>query len=125
MNALDLARTAYSPVNAPIRTGRSVEFEAFARATRDLKRASENPKLGFPALARAIHENRRLWTVLATDIADPDNALPADLRARIMYLCRFTDAHSKQVLQGKVSAAILVEINASMMRGLRPRDVAP
>jgi flagellar protein FlaF len=120
-----LARTAYSPVNAPIRTGRSVEFEAFARTTRELKRAAENPALGFPALARAIHENRRLWIALAADVSDPDNELPDDLKARIIYLSRFTSEHSGLVLRSKAPVNILIEINAAIMRGLRPREVAP
>ncbi|WP_371808523.1 flagellar biosynthesis regulator FlaF [Ruegeria sp. HKCCA6948] len=32
-----------------------------------------------------MHENRRLWTVLASGVMDTGNALPNDLRARIFF----------------------------------------
>ncbi len=97
MNAQNLARQAYTNQAAPIRTTRGTEYEVFAKITHRLNAAARKGKMGFPALASAIHDNRKLWTMLAADVADDDNGLPNDLRARIFYLAEFTPGHSRQV----------------------------
>jgi len=119
VNAQNLARRAYTNRSAPIRTPRGTEYEIFANISHRLKAAAQKGKRGFPALAGAIHDNRKLWTILAVDVADKDNGLPKDLRARIFYLAEFTQSHSRQVLRNGASVAPLLEINAAIMRGLR------
>lgn len=119
MNAQNLARRAYSNKSAPIRTPRGTEYEIFAQITHRLKAAAIKGKPGFSALAEAIHDNRKLWTLLAVDVADPNNGLPKDLRARIAYLSKFTQSHSSDVLRKGASVAPLLEINSAIMRGLR------
>jgi flagellar protein FlaF len=114
-----LAQAAYSQDSAPIRTIRGTEYEIFARVTHRMRLAAAQGKTGFAALAEAIHNNRRLWTLLAADVADSENGLPRDLRARIFYLAEFTQDYSGKVLSKGASIAPLVEINAAMMRGLR------
>jgi len=123
--ATTLAKTAYANPGQPVRTARGTEFEVFARITRRLKQAADAGKAQFPALATAVYDNRKLWTVLASDVAGPENELPSDLRARLFYLNKFTQAHSRKVLAEGASADILIEINTSIMRGLRQeRSVA-
>lgn len=119
MNAQSLARNAYSPTTAPIRTSRGTEYEAFARTTHRMKSAVQGPGRKIKAIAQAIHENRQLWTVLATDVADDANMLPQRLRAQILYLSEFTRQHSRKVLAGEASLDVLIDINTAMMRGLR------
>ncbi len=119
MNALNMAKTAYATAQSPIRTPRSTEYEAFARITHRLKEASKKGRAGFASLAEAIHNNRRLWTLLAGDVADSENGLPRELRAQIFYLAEFTNHHSTLVLNGEGDVDVLVEINTSIMRGLR------
>lgn len=119
MNATTLAKTAYANPGQPTRTQRGIEYELFARVTRRLKAAAQATKEHFPALAEALYENRRLWTVIAVDVASPENALPAALRARLFYLNEFTQAHSAKVLRGEASAEVLIDINTAIMRGLR------
>lgn len=119
MTAHLLAKTAYStPKQAAFRTPRSVEYDLFAQITARLNAAARTGRAGFPALAAALHENRRLWTALAADVAETGNALPEALRAQLFYLAEFTRAHTSQVLAGKESAEVLVEINTAVMRGL-------
>jgi len=71
-----MARTAYAQTTAPIRTNQGTEYEAFAQITGRMKDASSKGRLGFYALASAIHDIRRLWTLLETYVADAANALP-------------------------------------------------
>ncbi len=125
MNALNLAQTAYATTQSPIRTPRSIEYEAFARITHLLKEAAAKGRMGFAHLADAIHRNRRLWTMLARDVADAGNGLPGELRARIFYLAEFTNHHSTLVLNGEAEIDPLIEINTAIMRGLRSQAGAP
>ncbi|MGB0497875.1 MAG: flagellar biosynthesis regulator FlaF [Rubricella sp.] len=97
-------------------TPRAVEYEAFARVTAALGTAKSGP---FAALATALHENRRLWDMLAADIAGDANELPVELRARIFYLAEFTRLQTGRILAGEAEPDILVEINTAIMRGLR------
>ncbi|WP_282120341.1 flagellar biosynthesis regulator FlaF [Ruegeria atlantica] len=114
-----LAQRAYAQTAAPTRTPRDTEYEAISKITRRLKAAAAGQQSDFGAFVQALHENRRLWTVLASGVTDSDNALPNDLRARIFYLAEFTEQHSSQVLGNKASVEPLLEINMAVLRGLR------
>lgn len=118
MNAIHQARQAYAPAQAPCRTDRSTEHLVFSRITAALKKAHTASPADFPALAAALHENRRLWTILAADVADDDNGLPAQLRAQLFYLAEFTLLHTGRILNGEADAGALIDINTSVMRGL-------
>ncbi len=119
-------KTAYASIDTPVKTPRSVEYETFAQVTRRLARADADRKApgGFTELAEALHDNQRLWNVLASDVAGERNQLPKELRARLFYLAEFTRLHSRNVLSGAGAAGVLVEINTAVMRGLRERQEA-
>lgn len=119
MNALAQARSAYSSASAPTRTPKSIEYEAVARITARLQSAATRENDSFPALVAALHDNSRLWSLFAVNVADKDNALPNELRARLFYLAEFTQAHTNKVLARKASVAPLLEVNAAILRGLR------
>jgi flagellar protein FlaF len=119
VNALDLARTAYASPGTPARTLRGLEYDLFARVTHRLKSSQARGRNDFALLAQALHENRQLWAALASDVAEPGNALPKTLRAQLFYLYEFTEQHSAKVLEGRASAEVLIDINTAVMRGLR------
>lgn len=123
MNATQLAQTAYRNQAQTIRTERGLEYDAFARITHHLGLAAAKGREDIHNLAAALHDNRRLWTILATDVADPENPLPQELRARIVYLAQFSHHHSTMVLNGDASIQPLIDINTAMMRGLSNRQI--
>jgi len=123
VNAVDRARTAYTNLSSAAKTPRSVEHDAFLRVTRQLQNASREGAT-FPELVAALHENRRLWNVIAADVADPANQLPDDLRARLFYLAEFVTHHSRKVADRTASIDALVEVNTAIMRGLRHQSEA-
>lgn len=122
MNAFSRANSAYATVSGPTRTARDIEYEALARITRSLQKAALKGRSGFPELAEALHKNNKLWSIFAVEVADFNNPLDKELRARIFYLAEFTRAHTSAVLARKASVAPLVEINTSIMRGLRNKE---
>lgn len=121
MNSYAMAQRAYAPTGAPTKSPRSIEYDVIARVTSRLKSAIMKNQL--PQLLESLHENRKLWRTLAIDVADPANALPKDLRARIFYLAEFTDHHTNAVIRKKVSAVPLLEINTAILRGLKQDGV--
>lgn len=119
MNAILQAQTAYGQTNHPIRTMRGTEYETVARITHRLKSAAAAGTDNMAELAAAVHDNRRMWTLFATAVADTDNPLPRELRARIFYLSEFTTQHSRKILNREVGADALIEVNTAVLRGLR------
>lgn len=124
MNAVDMAQRAYGVNAAPVRTNRSTEYAVFSRITHNLKSAAKSGQSGFADLAGALHDNRRLWSILASEVSQDANALPVDLRAQIFYLAEYVNSHSRRVLKGEASADALLEINTAIMRGLAERGSA-
>ncbi|MCB1310474.1 MAG: flagellar biosynthesis regulator FlaF [Sedimentitalea sp.] len=119
MNATIQAHRAYSAVSAPTRTPRGTEYEAVARITHKIRAANARGAEGFTALVEALHDNKKLWTIFAVDVADPGNRLPDDLRARIFYLAEFTHHHTSKVLARQADVEPLLDINTAILRGLR------
>ena len=124
MNVATHAHSLYGQARS-LKTPRDLEYEVFARVTGRLRRAlSLSEPEAMPERIAAIDENRRLWTLLALDLAHPDNAYPRELRARLLYLADFSLQTGDRILGGEDRAgelaAALVDINTIVMRGLRP-----
>lgn len=118
MNVIEQARQAYAPTQVSIRTERSVEAQLISQVTARLRKAATTNPDNFPALAAALHDNRRMWNTMAAGVADADNALPSQLRAQLFYLAEFTEHHSREVLRGRANAGALIDINTAVLRGL-------
>jgi flagellar protein FlaF len=111
---------SYSPTkygNSVVRTARDAEYDVFSRVTRMLRQADEAGH-GIDRIA-AVDKNNQLWTILASDLASPGNALRDHVRAGLLSLAGFALRHGHLALSGKVSLAPLIDINMAMMRGLR------
>ncbi|WP_417589289.1 flagellar biosynthesis regulator FlaF [Pararhodobacter oceanensis] len=125
MNVAAHAQSAYGSTTRILKTPRDIEYDVLARITGRLqKHLPQDAKRLTPDLVAVLDENRRLWTTFATDLADKDNGFPQALRAQMFYLAEFTLQHTHKVLAGKASADVLVEINTSVMRGLRGQGQA-
>ena len=117
MNAILQAQQAYAPIRPTIQTHRAIEAQIITDITVRMTRQTGD----YPALVRAVHDNRSMWTTLAIDVADPANGLPAPLRAQIFYLAEFTDHHSQRFLRGETDLTALIDINTAVIRGLNAR----
>jgi flagellar biosynthesis activator protein FlaF len=113
------AQATYARPEAPMRSARSIEYDILARTTKALTTAARRKADDFAGLVAALHDNQRLWSTFAADVADDDNGLPQALRARLFYLFEFTVTHSRNILDGRGSVDVLVDINTAVMRGLR------
>lgn len=123
MNATQLARQAYAPSTFSLKPGRAIEAQIVGQVTSRLKAAAAKSQSDFPGFVKAMHENRQMWLILATDVAHEDNGLTKELRAQIFYLAEFTELHTAKVLRGQASAEPLIEINTAILRGLNAGQV--
>lgn len=112
-------RNAYPSAEAAARTPRSLEYSLLAQITHRLSAAWALKKEDYSGFAGALNDNLRMWTTLASDVAESTNGLPAPLRAQLFYLYEFTAAHSRAILDNRGSVEVLLEINTAVMRGLR------
>lgn len=119
MNASKQAQQAYSAARGTARTPRRIEYETLGRLSARMRSAAAEGPTGFTSLARAVHDNRRLWTVFAAQAVSAENHLPDTLKSRILYLSEFTRQHSSKVLARSASVEPLLDINAAVMAGLR------
>lgn len=118
MSALAYQQNGYLTATKSTGSPRIIEYQLFSRITGQLSRCVQSDHT-FPDLVAALNENQNLWQTLALDIIDSDNELPAQLRAQLFYLFEFTRKHTSSVLRGEADAQALIDINTSIMRGLR------
>ena len=111
---------AYQSAAQQAEDPRSVEYRLFAEVTRSLMTASELAATDIGGRMTALDWNRRLWSVLATDCAQPGNALPDAVRANVISLGLWVNRHTSAVMAGAESFGPLIEVNRAMMQGLSP-----
>ena len=121
MSAYLATEAGYLGVTRSTGTPREIEYQLFSQITGRLHRAND-PEVQFSDLAEAVFDNLSLWRTIALDVADQDNDLPDMLRAQLFYLYEFTSVHTRKVLQREADATALIEINTSIMRGLKPKQ---
>ncbi len=116
------ALDGYAAAASSVRTDRGTEYRAFARVTSSLqahKAIDPTDETAFPALAEAVFDNQRLWSLLASGLRRDGNALPIELRVQLLSLAEFVQKHSRAVLRRQDNVEPLIDINTSIMRGLR------
>jgi flagellar protein FlaF len=113
------AASAYGAVIRTTESGRDIEYRVFERVTAALQSA-QCPEAHFTQKIKAAHDNRQLWQTLACDLADKDNALPPDLRARLIGLSIWVTRETDRALRSDGSLQDLIDINRTIMPGLQP-----
>ena len=108
---------AYQKAQAAAENPRNAEYRLFGQVTASLLDASTTGAKGKP-LVDAIDWNRRLWSTLAVDCMDEHNALPMDLKARIVSLSLWVARYSSEVMQQGAPLDPLIDVNRNMMQGL-------
>lgn len=110
---------AYTTAATRAETPRELEYRLFGQVTRALMHASTLDKSDISGRIDALDWNRRLWTTLATDCADPDNAMAPALRAQIISISLFVGRHSSVIMRGgDDDFETLIDINRMVMQGL-------
>ena len=115
---------AYQKAATRAEPPRDAEYRLFGQVTRALMAASQVDRFDVATRIDAIDWNRRLWSTLAQDCANPGNQLPVQVRANIISLSLWVGRHSSAVMRGEESFEDLIEVNKMIMQALGAR-VAP
>ncbi|HXA38722.1 MAG TPA: flagellar biosynthesis regulator FlaF [Phenylobacterium sp.] len=115
---------AYNQAAKRAESPRQAEYRLFAQVTLALMEAAKAEVSDIPARVDALDWNRRVWTALGEDCAQPGNALPAPLRASIISLAIWVGRHTSAAIRGQEKIEPLIEINRMIMQGLAPAQVA-
>ena len=109
---------AYKTAAARAETPREMEYRLFGQVTRALMHASTLDSSEIAARIDALDWNRRLWSTLATDCSDPNNAMVPALKAQIISISLFVSRHSSVIMRGEDDFEALIDINRMVMQGL-------
>ena len=119
MNEISAAEILYKTDANLVQAPRQAEYGIFAKITHSLSVSDKQKNVAFSDYVTALHQNRKLWSTLASDVADAENKLPPALRAQILYLAEFTNVHTSRILNERAAVQPLIDINLAIMRGLK------
>jgi flagellar biosynthesis activator protein FlaF len=100
---------------------RATEYRTMAMVTASLLKVKDAGRNDLGALAAAIQDNRRLWSIFALDCAQADNKMDMAMRAQIVSLAVYVDRQSSAVLREGAEIEPLIDINRTIMEGLAGR----
>lgn len=109
---------AYQSAAQRAENPREAEYRLFGQVTRALMEAAKADPSDLKTRIDALDWNRRLWSALATDCADPSNAMPDAARAQIISLSIWVAKHTSAVMRREEEIDDLVEVNRIIMQGL-------
>ncbi len=113
-----MSLNAYKAAATRAENPRELEYRLFGEVTRSLMHAATVDRTDITTRINALDWNRRLWSALATDCSDPDNALNMGMRAQIISISLFVSKHSSAIMRGEEDFEPLIDINRSIMQGL-------
>lgn len=108
------AARAYRAASAH-RGPREQEADVFRRVTGALRTAQQGTPMD---QVKAIADNTRLWMMVGDLLRDPENALPAALRASIVSVGK---ALQREMQQPSPDLAFLIAVNEDITAGLSGR----
>ena len=113
------AHQAYKNAQRELTSSKGIELKVFQRVTSDLRSVNLDEIGGAAKLAEAVVQNAKLWRILFVDLINPENELPMPLKESLLSLADFTQKHTFKVLSGDADHQVLIDINQSIIQGLR------
>lgn len=111
--------SAYRRQKEAAETPRELECRAFSIV---IGKLVEGKKAGGKALIDACYLNNQLWTALTVDLSLAANALPADLKARLISLSIWVQRYTPQAMGGTASLDPLIAVNRNILEGLSTKS---
>jgi flagellar protein FlaF len=108
-----MMRNRYAAQQDAAAAPREIELRAFRYVNGLLAGAADTA-----SRAVALNKAHRLWSLLITDLAQSGNALPADLKGRLISLGLWAQREADARLSDTASLAPLIELHRAMIAGL-------
>jgi len=112
-----MSLAAYQRVAQVAENPRQTEYRLLADVCRELV---DSTREGAQTLRRreALDWNRRVWMTFLVDCSQPENALPAALRAKIISLGLWVNRYTDEAMWSDLDLTPLVDVNTAIMKGL-------
>lgn len=112
---------AYQQVAKKTEAPRDREANLLSRSAANLQNVRDNWETNASDLERALHFNRRLWTVFMTSVTGTQNPLPAPIRQNIANLGLFVMNQTRELTlePAPTKLTVLININRELAAGLR------
>ncbi|MBT4888608.1 MAG: flagellar protein FlaF [Rhodospirillales bacterium] len=96
-------------------SGRALEAQAFTMSAQKLQEAHDNAD-NRALVMKALRYNNRLWTVVQTELTDPNSTVPEDVKAGMLSLSLFVDERTREAIASPDAGLLdaLIEINRNM-----------
>lgn len=114
-----LVSKMYTQVSQRTASDNLNELAVFQQITGELQAVAAVEKPSPAAWGDAISRNMQLWTILVTDLMQPENLLPEDTKQGLLKLGIFVLSHSKSVLESDDDLDVLIDINRNIIDGLK------
>jgi flagellar protein FlaF len=115
-----MSAARYAATQNAAASPREVEIRAFRYVNGLLAAATD-----MRGRALALEKAHRLWSILLGDLASPGNALPAELRGRLISLGLWAQRESMARLTDRRSLEPLMALHRDMIEGLDGQVRAP
>jgi flagellar protein FlaF len=109
---------AYGRVQNTTEDPRRIEFRLLAQVTGALRAAQADPN-DRPKLYNALIWNKKVWDTFMADLVDERNQLSGEIRKSLLKLGAWVSKHTFAVMDGKGTVDALIEVNSSVMDGLK------
>ena len=118
-----MSAARYASMQDATASPRDIEIRAFRTVNGMLAAAGAD----VAARAAALHKVHRLWSILLSDLLDGRNALPAELKGRLVSLGLWAQRESLARLTDAASLQPLIALHRDLAEGLeaQPRTVPP
>jgi flagellar protein FlaF len=118
------ALRGYGQTKRQTASDKHIELQLFSSITARLRAQNSAPnpqetKHLNADMAQALLDNAKLWNILFCDLVTEQNKLPIETKKNLISLAEFTQQHTKRVLSGQAAPGILIEINDSVILGLK------
>lgn len=117
------AAKAYETVSKGTISGRETEARVLTQAALKLLKVQQNwhAENRDALLDEALHYNQQLWSLLQTELSNPDNPLPTNIRLDILRLSRIIDRrlYETMAFPSPEKLDIVIKINQNLAAGLR------
>lgn len=120
MDQRQQALRSYGKVKQETASDKHIELQLFTSITARLRaQANKNSTQLNSVMAQALIDNAKLWNILFCDLVSQENQLPLDLKKNLISLAEFTQEHTQRIFRGEVGMGILIEVNDSIIVGLK------
>ncbi|MBB5713664.1 flagellar biosynthesis regulator FlaF [Sphingomonas aerophila] len=116
-----MSLNAYQRARTMVEQPRGTEYRLMSQITGDMIKARDSGLCG-AALVPVLHRNREVWGAFTTACAGAENQLPDPLRASIISIGLWVDRFTSDVVTGRDSIQELIEVNCSIIDGLRSQN---